>query len=989
MISLKPLSRLLLCSLVVILPSVDASPRRTLNLNPDWRFIREDVPAAETPEFDASQWQTVSCPHTWNDIDTFDNFGTAGHQGESELWTGVAWYRKEFTLPAADKGKRVFVEFEGVRQVAEVYLNGVRLGVNKTGFIPFGYDLTPHFKFGESNVLAVRADNRLDKQYQGATPWHHQNWHPPHGGIYRNVRLHVTDPLHVTLPLYADLKTEGIYARAESITKDLAKVKITAEIENATDAESETEVTLSVVDRDGKVVGQISTPATIPAGKREKVTATVDVPDPHLWEPAYPYVYQVQASITSGGEVRDVSSTPFGIRSFRFDVATGFWINGRHEKLHGWGQKPTQGWAGLGAALPDWLQDLTLNMMNEGGGNMLRWGHSAGSASATHMADKYGFVTIMPGVDGERDCTGEAWEIRKNAFRDTIIYFRNHPSICVWEGGNYNVSPAHTKELRDIKDQWDPEGKRYFGFRMATPGMLPYIDLELGTVGRIRALPTLPVIETEYDRTETPRRVWDKFSPPDFGSLGKAEKQNTYNLDSEGFALNAIKEWWELFGSKPDHSGGANWIFSDGTHGTRQVTDVARATGEVDGVRLPKEAYWALRATWLDEPIVHLIGHWTYPAGTIKDMFAVSKADEAELFINGESLGKGQRSLDTLFTWKDVTWQPGEIRVVAYRDGKEIASQVKQTAGEPVALKLSPITAPGGWRADGSDVVLIDVEVVDAEGRRCPTDQARVDFEVTGEGVWRGSYNSGKENSTNHLYFDTECGINRASIRSTLQAGSVTVTARREGLESATLELKSSPITLEGGILVEPPVILATTLPPRPAIDDAALAELASLRANPPVITPKEIAGDLMFSGLAYTGNGAGGVEDVAKNGALAYSDDALLYLEELPASLANARVIRTAKADSNYWANDYIVGTANRDLDLYIAHDKKVPLPKWLKSYKKTGESIKVNGRPLPLYVKRFKKDDSLRISGNTERGKVIQNALNMILFAAPVDAP
>lgn len=989
MIFTHSLSRLLICSLAVILPSVEASPRRTLNLNPDWRFIREDVPAAKTPDFDASAWQTVSCPHTWNDIDSFDNFGTGGHQGESELWTGVAWYRKEFTLPAADQGKRVFIEFEGVRQIAEVYLNGERLGVNKTGFIPFGYDLTPHFKFGEPNVLAVRADNRMDKQYQGATPWHHQNWHPPHGGIYRNVRLHITDPIHVTLPLYADLKTEGIYARTESLTKELAKVKITAEIENATDADSETVITLAVVDRDGKVIGHVDTPANIPSGTRKKITATVDVPNPHLWEPRYPYIYEVRASVASDSNVRDVSSTPFGIRNFRFDVATGFWINGRQEKLHGWGQKPTQTWAGIGAALPDWLQDHTMKMMKDAGGNLIRWGHSAGSASAVHMGDKYGFATLMPGVDGERDCTGEAWEIRTNAFRDLIIYFRNHPSICVWEGGNYNVSPAHTKELRDIKRKWDPDGKRYFGFRMSTPGMLPYIDLELGTVGRTRALPTLPVVETEYDRTETPRRVWDAFSPPDFGKLGKGAENNTYNLDSEGFAVNAIKVWWELFGSKPDHSGGANWIFSDGTHGTRQVTDVARATGEVDAVRLPKEAYWALRATWLDEPIVHLIGHWTYPTGTVKDMFAVSQADEAELFVNGKSLGKGKRSLDTLFTWKEVTWQPGEIRVVAYRDGKEIASQTKETSGEPFALKLTPITAPGGWRADGSDIALVDIEVVDAKGRRCPTDQARVDFEVTGPGTWRGSYNSGKEDSTNHLYFDTECGINRASVRSSLEAGTVIITARREGLKSATIELKSSPISIENGALEEAPAILATTLPPRPEIDAAALTELAELRKNPPVIIPKEIENDSMFSSFAYTGDGAGGIEDIAKVGALAYSDDALIYLDELPESLTGSRIIRTAKSDSNYWANDYIVGTASRDLDLFIAHDPKVPLPKWLESFTKTGDSIKAKGKTLPLYKKRLEKDESLRISGNVNRGKVVSKAWNMILFAKPVKAP
>ncbi|MEO6750671.1 MAG: sugar-binding domain-containing protein, partial [Chthoniobacteraceae bacterium] len=807
--------------------------RQVYYLNPDWRFLRADAPDAVQPDFDDSTWDRVSLPHTWNDVDTFDDFGTGGHTGEMKLWTGVAWYRKEFTLPPSNAGKQVFIEFEGVRQLAEVYLNGRRIGGNDTGFIPFGFNLTPYLKFGERNVLTVRADNRFQPYGEGPTPWHHPNWHPPHGGIYRNVRLHVLDPIHVTLPLYADLKTEGIYARTTSLTKEMARVTVSAEIENATAAPASSVITLSLVDRDGRVVGFATQPVTLAGQSRQKVTASVDVADPHLWEPDYPYVYQVRVGIETGGTVRDVATTAFGIRNFRFDTNSGFWTNGHRLKLHGWGQKPTQGWAGLGAALPDWLADFTLNLMDDAGGNMIRWGHSAGSAAANAMDDKYGFVTLMPGVDGERDCEGPAWATRSAAFRDMIIYYRNSPSICVWEGGNYNVSVAHSKELRDIVSQWDPEGRRYFGFRMSSPAQRPYIDLELGTIGRVRAHPYLPVVETEYDRTETPRRVWDKYSPPDFGHLGKNEALNTYHLDSEGFALNAIKEWWTLFGSKPEHSGGANWIFSDGTHGTRQQTDVARATGEVDGVRLPKEAYFALQATWSEVPRVHLIGHWTYPTGTVKAMYAVARAEQVELFVNGRSLGLGERSLDTLFTWKDVAFSPGEIGVVARRSGKVFAEDTRQTAGPAVALKLTPIVAPVGWRADGSDIALVDFEAIDAKGRRCPTDQARVDFELSGPAVWRGGYNSGKEDSINHLWLDTEAGVNRVSLRSRLQAGTVTLTAKRAGLKSATLSLTSAPISLRGGLYSAAPANTMANLGPRPVIDAAALLALTAARNLP------------------------------------------------------------------------------------------------------------------------------------------------------------
>jgi beta-galactosidase len=789
----------------------------------------------------------------------------------------------------------------------------------------------------------------------------------------------------VTLPLHAHLGTEGVYAWTKSLAKDKADIGVTSEIANAGDTTTNATITHSLVDSDDKIVASTSQDISIPPSGKLKLSASLQVADPHLWEPSYPYVYQIRVTVASGGTARDVASSPFGIRNFRFDRDTGFWINGRHVKLHGWGQKPGQEWAGLGTGIPDWMHDHTLQLMKEAGGNMLRWGHCAGPPVGADCADKYGFVTLMPGVDGERDCTGKAWSTRTAAFRDLIIYYRNHPSIFVWEGGNYNVSPEHAAEMRAIKEKWDPHGRRYFGFRMSTPGMLESLDIELGTVGRTRALPTLPVVETEYDRTETPRRVWDRFSPPDFGKLGKNAEQNTYNFDSEGFATNAISEWWTLFGSKPEHSGGANWIFSDGTHGTRQVTDVARATGEVDAVRLPKEAYWALQATWEETPRVHLIGHWNYAEGTVKDMFAVAKADEVELCINGKSHGMGTRSLDTLFTWKNITFQPGEVKVIARRNGKEIASQTKQTAGEAVALRLTPVTAPGGWHADGSDIALVDFEVVDAQGRRCPIDQAKVDFEISGPAIWRGGYNSGKQGSTNHLHLDTECGINRVSLRSTLTPGEVVLTARRDGLAPATLKLQTLPVALENGILGVPPRVLAARLPRRPEIDGAALAKLTELREHPPQAPVTAADSKSFFSSFAYTGDGAGGMEDPVTDGMLAYSDDAVLTLTGIPERLKNTNIIRTANRDRAYWANDYIVGTARRSFELIVAHDPKLKAPEWLKDFKKTGEKLQVNDRPMILYSKTMKPDESLRISGNVDQGVMAKAGLNFLLFCRP----
>ena len=267
--------------------------RLTLNFNPDWKFIKADPTNAQQSNFDDSNWETVSTPHTYNDVDTFDNFALSKLRGEQNQWSGRTWYRKTFMLPDSAKGKKIYIEFEAVRQVAEVYLNGHRLGTCKNGFIPFGFDLTPYVNIGAPNVLAVMCDNRFMKSRAaevggGGTnnirpapgggmavleakanaiipedvnqiqadqiPWNNPQWHPPHGGIYRNVRLYVTDPLHISLPLYDFLQTAGPYVYATDISSNFAKVNLEVPVENGRATNEEVELTAQILDRAGNVV---------------------------------------------------------------------------------------------------------------------------------------------------------------------------------------------------------------------------------------------------------------------------------------------------------------------------------------------------------------------------------------------------------------------------------------------------------------------------------------------------------------------------------------------------------------------------------------------------------------------------------------------------------------------------------------------------------------------------------------------------------------
>src|SRR5436190_2886912 len=278
-----------------------AAQRLTLNFNPDWKFIKADPAGAQAAGFNDAGWTNVSAPHTYNDTDTFDDWSIRGHHGEQNQFGGRTWYRKTFTVPQSFQGKKIYVEFEAVRQVAEVYLNGKLLGTSKTGFLPFGFDLTPNVHFGKPNVLAVMCDNRFMKDPIGREsapaseapksdnalninptpnpllsetqakfnteipetleelqayqiPWNNPHWHPAHGGIYRNVRLYVVDPLHISLPLYSFLQTAGPYVCATEISPGSARINVEVPIENSRHSGEKVEVVARVLDHGGREV---------------------------------------------------------------------------------------------------------------------------------------------------------------------------------------------------------------------------------------------------------------------------------------------------------------------------------------------------------------------------------------------------------------------------------------------------------------------------------------------------------------------------------------------------------------------------------------------------------------------------------------------------------------------------------------------------------------------------------------------------------------
>lgn len=1015
-------------ALSFILPA--AAQRLTLNFNPDWKFIKADPAGAQAVAFNDTGWTNVSAPHTYNDVDTFDHWSLRGHHGEQGQWGGRTWYRKTFTVPKSFEGKKVYIEFEAVRQVAEVYLNGKLLGTSKTGFIPFGFDLTPYLQFGKPNVLAVMCDNRfmkdplsrkegdevqapsptnslninptpsstladtqkkfnesipdtIEELQANQIPWNNPHWHPAHGGIYRNVRLYVVDPLHISLPLYSFLQTAGPYVYATDISPEQATVNLEVPIENSRPTGEQVELVAQVLDRNGKAVLTMQHDGEVVAGASATFNVSGNLAKPELWESDYPYVYRVVCALRVNGETVDTSEIPLGIRTVKWTVDKGFFINGHHEKLHGWGQKPTDEWAGLGAAQPDWMHFYTLDLMKRAGGNWVRWGHCAAGPEMIDACDELGLMVEQPGLDGESDTVRAAWKLRAAGFRDMIIYYRNNPSILIWEGGNQKVIREHAAELRGYMDKYDPHGGRAYAHRRSDKVDGEFMDVCIGTEGGWE-LHNLPVVEGEYDREESPRRVWDTNSPPNFG-YPEAKGKSDYILTSEQYAVNELPQFLQKLGM-PEHCGGANWIFSDTTSGGRDSAEVARAGGEVDGVRLPKEAYYVCSAIFdRYEPQVHIIGHWNYPAGTKKTMYVASNRSRVELFVNGKSLGFGLPHPEGpfIYEFRDVTWQPGEIKAIAYDGDKAVATNTIRTAGPPVALRMTPIVnANGGLRADGSDILLIDVEAVDAHGERCPTFQQRVDFEVRNPkyGTWRGGYNSGKTNSINNKFLDLECGINRVAVRSTRTAGPITVKAMCKGLKSASVTVRSRPFKAENGYATAMPVMPVVALPAeRP---DPAMVEW------PPVQFPvhknaKSSKNGNFIKEFSYSGpTSSVRVQKDAQDGKKILTDRKAVFAG-LPEELQGADYIQGAAADALYNAVDLMQVEVNAGSTVFVAHDDRLAVPDWLtRQFDPTDSSITVDGHPMKIFKHSATNDESLTLGTNTENANAPADSVMYVVF-------
>ena len=809
---------------VIILPLVllwctvslrsHAAERQKLNFNAGWLLRLGDFASASQPAFDDSSWQQVTLPLAFNGDEAF-------RKDIADLTDTVAWYRKHFVLSASEVKGKVFIEFEGVRQGADFFLNGQPLGFSENGVMACGFDLTPYAREGE-NVLAVRCDNSWtyrsrvhDSRYQ----WNDRNFNANYGGIPKNVYLHLTDKVYQTLPLYSNLGTTGTYVYATDFDIPLreATIHVESQVRNDDDRAHSVGLMFRMRDADGNTVATADGEEAVELrpGETRTLKVAARVGNLHFWSWGYGYLYTVETRLrevaSNGSHIafNDPVTIRTGFRKTAFHDGM-FYLNDRVMMVHGYAQRTSNEWPGVGLSVPAWLSDYSNGLMVASGGNLVRWMHVTPWKQDVESCDRVGLLQAMPAGDAEKDVDGPRWQQRVELMRDAIIYNRNNPSIIFYEGGNESISREHMLQLKAIRDQYDPHGGRAIGSRE----MLDISEAEYGgEMLYINKSGGKPMWAMEYCRDEGLRKYWDEQSYPFHkegdGPLYRGNPALEYNHNMDRFACQMVERWHEYWLERPGtgrrvSSGGVKIVFSD-TNTHHRGESNYRTSGVVDAMRIPKDAFFAHQVMWNgwvepETPQTYIIGHWSYEAtaGTqvTKPVYVVSNADSVELFLNGRSLGMGRQSFRYLFTFDSVTFEPGTLKAVGYHHPSALTSEYSlETVGQPFQLKLTAVENPLGTQADGADMVLVQVEVVDRQGRRCPLDNRMAHFQLWGEARWIGGIGVGApDNYVGRMSLPVECGVNRILLRTTTTAGEIGIGVQADGLRPAYLTLKSTPV---------------------------------------------------------------------------------------------------------------------------------------------------------------------------------------------------
>jgi beta-galactosidase len=866
-------SRLLCTSFFIFVcaspATAEPSPRECLSIDQDWRFTKDDpadsagqldygkvksivemtgqdlqdpAPAQQAlPEpidatlgenisytqtnFDDGSWRQLNLPHDWGIEGPFKQEYFGG-TGKLPYW-GIGWYRHHFDVPASDAGKRIFINIDGAMSQSMVWINGRFVGGWPYGYTSYQLELTPYLNFGGSNVLAIRLNN----------PNASSRWYPG-GGIYRNVWLVKTSPIHVV--------NNGTYLTTPSISADRASIDLKVSVDNQSSTSANVSMKTQVYElkaddtRGSTVIAETppGPPFTIPASTRQVNEVTLTITKPKLWDVTNPNRYVAVTTVMQDGSPVDEYETPFGIRTIKFDPNTGFYLNDQHVQINGVCDHSDLG--SLGMAVNTRALQRQIEILKDMGCNAIRTSHNPPAPELLALCDKMGILVM----DEAFDC----WTVGKNPndyhsfFKDwhskdlraEIRRDRNHPCVILWSIGN-EVSEQGwgakiAQELTDIvhsEDLTRPTTAACDYPQAGFNGFQKSLDV-FGYNYKYRSYesfhkenPDQPLFGSETASCLSSRGEY--FFPL---RNDKVDFQvSSYDLSAPGWAsppddeLKAEAKFPFVFGQflwtgfdylgepTPYNNDSTNLLnFTDPAEkakmeadmkqlGKLQVPSRSSYFGAIDLAGFKKDLFYLMQAAWRPNfPMAHILPHWNWPEriGQVTPVFVYTSGDEAELFLNGQSLGRKQKGTEFRLRWDDVQYEPGELKVVAYKDGMPWAEDKVVTTGPATRLTMIPDRAT--LKADGQDLSFITVTIADGKGLTVPRSDNPVRFEITGPGEIIATDNG---DPTSLVSFQSQQrqafnGLVLVIVRTRPgQGGDISLTAKSEGLATSTISLKS------------------------------------------------------------------------------------------------------------------------------------------------------------------------------------------------------
>ena len=734
------------------------------------------------PKFVDSTWQKINIPHDWAvelpfvkseqvEMDSHGYKPVGGAYPE----TSIGWYRKHFSVDKSKSNKRFELQFDGIYRNAEIWINGFYVGTNFSGYVGNSYDVSDYINFEGDNVLVIRVDAT---QYEG--------WFYEGAGIYRHVWLHITDKIFIP--------QDGIFVYSEVKGKN-AEVTIETTIQNNNLKNSNSVIYSYITDRNGKILVKTKEQkVNLGIFKNQTVKQHLQLKNPELWSLENPYLYRVVSVLKSGNKIIHQTITRFGIKTIHFDAKEGFFLNGKQLKIQGTNNH--QDHAGIGSALPDYMQYYRIKLLKEMGSNAYRASHNAPTPELLEACDSLGMLV----VDEQRLLNSSPEYI--DQFKRLIKRDRNHPSVFLWSIGNeeqniqgneYGKKIAQT--LLAIQEDLDPTRTSTYAADMANDfkGINEIIPIrgfnyrEYAVADYHKDHPNQPLLGTEMGSTVTTRGIYEK------------DEIRAYVPDQDithPWWASKAETWWKLAAENKYWLGGFVWTGFDyrGEPTPYKWPNISSHFGILDVCGFPKNIYYYYKSWWTNEDILHISPHWNWPdkIGKPIDVWVNSNADEVELFLNGKSLGQKTMERNSHLQW-NVLYEPGTLEAIAYKKGKKITSKIETTEQ---ASQVVIATDKTNLRADGKDVTVINISISDEKGREVPTANNIITFTVSNNakiiGVGNGDPSSHepdkcKTNSWQRSAFNGKCQV---IIQASKNSGEVKFEAKSDGLKSTVTILK-------------------------------------------------------------------------------------------------------------------------------------------------------------------------------------------------------